>query len=114
MPLPTGTISLSDVNIELGRAATASINLNESPVRALAGISSGTISMNDLRGKSASRVMSVLIIGGGGGGGTGAAGTNSPAGGGGAGLGGAIYIAGGGELNISGSSLLFSSNSAEG
>ena len=52
MVLPTGTISMSQVNTELGRSATASINLNESAVRTLAGVASGTISMNDLRGKS--------------------------------------------------------------
>ena len=54
MTTPTGTISLSDVNVELGRSSTASINMNESAVRTLAGVGgSGTIiSMNDLRGKS--------------------------------------------------------------
>ena len=54
MALPTTTISMSQVNTELGRSATASINLNESAVRTLAGVSSGAISMNNLRGKSAS------------------------------------------------------------
>lgn len=43
---------MSQVNTELGRSATASINLNESAVRSLAGVASGTISMNNLRGKS--------------------------------------------------------------
>lgn len=43
---------MSQVNTELGRSATASINLNESAVRTLAGVASGTISMNSLRGKS--------------------------------------------------------------
>lgn len=52
MALPTTTISMSQVNTELGRSATASINLNESAVRTLAGVASGTISMNNLRGKS--------------------------------------------------------------
>jgi hypothetical protein len=54
MPTPTGTISLSDVNIELGRSSTQTIDMNDSAVRALAGVGgSGTaISMNDLRGKS--------------------------------------------------------------
>lgn len=52
MTLPTGTISMSQVNTELGRPSTQSINLNDSAVRTLAGRPSGTISMNDLRGKS--------------------------------------------------------------
>lgn len=54
MPLPaSGAISLSQVNTELGRSATASISMNDSAVRGLAGRGSGTISMSDLRGKSA-------------------------------------------------------------
>jgi hypothetical protein len=53
MALPTGTISMSQVNVELGRTSTASISLNETAVRTLAGVASGTISMNNLRGKSA-------------------------------------------------------------
>jgi hypothetical protein len=40
------------VNIELGRAATASINMNESAVRTLAGVPSGAISMSNFYGKS--------------------------------------------------------------
>ena len=52
MALPTTTISMSQVNTELGRSATASINLNESAVRTLAGVASGAISMDNLRGKS--------------------------------------------------------------
>ena len=52
MVLPTGTISMANVNVELGRSSTATISLNETAVRSLAGVASGTISMNDLRGKS--------------------------------------------------------------
>lgn len=52
MTLPTGTISMAQVNSELGRSATQSINLNDGSVRQLAGKGSGAISMNDLRGKS--------------------------------------------------------------
>jgi hypothetical protein len=58
----TGPISLGgnatsgglnqSVNIELGRAATATINMNESAVRNLAGVASGAISMNNFYGKS--------------------------------------------------------------
>lgn len=52
MPTPTGTIAMSDVNVELGKSSTATISLNDSDVRALAGVSSGAISMDNLRGKS--------------------------------------------------------------
>jgi hypothetical protein len=54
MPTPTGTISLNDVNIELGRSSGANINMNDSAVRTLAGVGgSGTIiTMDNLRGKS--------------------------------------------------------------
>ena len=52
MTTPTGTISMSDVNVELGKSSTATISLNDTDVRILAGIPSGTISMNDLRGKT--------------------------------------------------------------
>lgn len=49
--LPTGTISMSQVNTELRRPATQAISLNDGQVRQLAGKPSGTISMSDLRGK---------------------------------------------------------------
>lgn len=53
MALPTGTISLSQVNVELDRNATATINLDDADVRSLAERVSGVISMSDLQGKSA-------------------------------------------------------------
>lgn len=54
MPLPTtGPLSLSQVNTELGRPATATISLGEAAVRALAGVPSGPIGKASLRGKSA-------------------------------------------------------------
>jgi hypothetical protein len=53
MALPqTGSISMSQVATELGLPTTG-INLNSAAVRTLAGLpSTGSISMNDLRGKS--------------------------------------------------------------
>lgn len=53
MALPsTGPISLANVNVELGFSSTATISLNQTSVRTLAGVASGAISMSDLRGKS--------------------------------------------------------------
>lgn len=56
MVLPTGSISFANLNTELQRAAGQSISLNDSQVRQIANKSSGSISMNDLRGKSYFRV----------------------------------------------------------
>lgn len=53
MALPsTGSISMSQVNVELKKGETTVITLNDTDVRKLAGKPSGVISMNDLRGKS--------------------------------------------------------------
>lgn len=52
MTLPTGQISMSQVNTELGLASTTTISLNQTNVRTLAGVPSGQISMSNLQGKS--------------------------------------------------------------
>ena len=64
MPTPTGTISMSDVNTELGLTSTATISLNDAAVRTLAGVASGTISMDNLRGKSNAPAVSFSPDGG--------------------------------------------------
>ena len=52
MALPsTGSISMSQVNTELKKSATAKTSLNDSDVRKLAAKPSGQITMSDLRGK---------------------------------------------------------------
>jgi hypothetical protein len=56
MTLPSsGPIDLGQVNVELGKSATTVISLNNTDVRALAGVpaTNTTISMDNLRGKSA-------------------------------------------------------------
>jgi len=53
MALPaSGAISLNQVNVELGSAGTTSINMNQSTVRTLFGVSSGAISMSNGYGKA--------------------------------------------------------------
>jgi hypothetical protein len=52
MTLPvSGAISLYNIAVELG-ISNSSINLNQANVRALAGKPGGSVSLNDLRGKS--------------------------------------------------------------
>jgi hypothetical protein len=48
----SGSISLSDINVELGNSSTQIISLNDSSVRTLLNIPSGTISLSDAYGKS--------------------------------------------------------------
>lgn len=52
LPLSPNTISLGQVNTELGLSATATISLNDTAVRNLAGVPSGMISMSNLHGQS--------------------------------------------------------------
>lgn len=59
MALPTGTLSMSQVNVELGRSSTALISLGETAVRGLAGVASGAIGMNSLRGKSSAFALTI-------------------------------------------------------
>jgi hypothetical protein len=55
----SGTISLSQVSVELGRAATATTSLGETAVRNMAGVASGAIGMSNLHGKSAMSAVGV-------------------------------------------------------
>lgn len=52
LPVYPSSISMSQVNTELGKSATARISLNDTNVRTLAQKASSTISMSDLYGKS--------------------------------------------------------------
>lgn len=66
LPLSPNSISMGQVNTELGLASSAQISLNDSAVRALFQINSGTISLSDGWGKSATAALnspSVSAIG---------------------------------------------------
>jgi hypothetical protein len=60
MTLPTGGISMYQVAVELG-VTHIGISLNAGNVRTLAGVPSGAISMNNLRGKSNLAPLSVSV-----------------------------------------------------
>ena len=60
MALPaSGAISLNQVNVELGNAGTASIDMNSAAVRGLFGVASGAISMSNGYGKSSQFAFSI-------------------------------------------------------
>jgi len=62
MALPSsGSLSFSQINVELGRSATAQLSMNDSGVRGLFGVASGRIGMNDGRGKSSAFVFNQTI-----------------------------------------------------
>lgn len=53
MTLPaSGAISLSQVDVELGRASNAGVSLGETAVRNMSGIASGACSMSNLYGRA--------------------------------------------------------------
>ena len=57
----SGQISISNIAVELGRAATAQTDMNESAVRTLAGVASGAISMSNFYGKSTNFVFNQTL-----------------------------------------------------
>ena len=57
----SGQISMSDINVELGKSATALISLNDSDARSLAGIPSGQIALSDFYGASAGISISLTV-----------------------------------------------------
>jgi len=65
MPTPSGAVSASDINAELGRATATSLNLNDTQVRRLARVSetSGTsISMSSLQNKTSQWVGWTTVV----------------------------------------------------
>lgn len=48
----SGTITMADINVELGDVSNTTLELNGSKARGLAGISSGAIRLSDFYGKS--------------------------------------------------------------
>lgn len=62
MALPTGAIGASDINVELARPATNLLTMDETPVRTLAQVPSGTISFQNLQGKSSGPVRKTINV----------------------------------------------------
>jgi hypothetical protein len=60
MALPaSGALAISQISVELGRANTATTNLNEAAVRTLAGVASGAISISNFYGKSSGFALTI-------------------------------------------------------
>lgn len=62
MSTPSGQISFSEINVEIGRSSTATLDLNDSIVRTLASVASGAISLNNLQSKTIAITTSGLIM----------------------------------------------------
>lgn len=58
-----GSTTGESINLELGYGATATISLNDTAIRNLAGIASGAIDMNTFHGKSSAIISNVIISG---------------------------------------------------
>jgi hypothetical protein len=56
-----GTTATRSINLELGRAATATSNMGETDLRTLAGVSSGAISMSQFWGKTAAEIQAMVV-----------------------------------------------------
>lgn len=48
----SGAISFSNINVELGRSATATLSMNDEALRTLSGVASGTVTLNNCYGKT--------------------------------------------------------------